>query len=266
MMEFGRRRLNGPEQLDEGLGIRVLGSLPSVSARKAMGAGSTVAAQLSESIDNVRATLMHDSTSQKRQVILISSPVTMEGSTTVASHLALSLTRAGRRTLLVDGDVREPSLHKLFGMPLGDGLCEVLRSETDVTDAIRATNTEGLWLLTAGQCDMDAVHALATDQPQPIVDKLREEFDFIIIDGAPILGLSDTLSLGQYVDGAILTVLRDHSEIRKVYQAAELLKSLGIRLIGTVVNGVPIKTDRRVTRLHRQAAKQPRKLPAEAAS
>jgi Mrp family chromosome partitioning ATPase len=135
-----------------------------------------------------------------------------------------------------------------------------------VTDAIRATTTEGLWLLTAGHCDMDAVHALATDQPQPIVEKLREEFDFIVIDGAPILGLSDTLSLGQYVDGAILTVLRDHSEIRKVYQAAELLKSLGIRLIGTVVNGVPIKSDRRVTRLHRTAAKRSRKLPVEAVS
>jgi capsular exopolysaccharide synthesis family protein len=264
LMEFGRRRLNGPDQVDEGLGIRVLGSLPSVSSRKAMSPGSAVSAQLSESIDNVRTTLMHDSTSKRRQVILVSSPVTMEGSTTVASHLALSFTRAGRRTLLVDGDIREPSLHKLFGMPLKDGLCEVLRSESDVADAIRATNTEGLWLLTAGECDMDAVHALATDQPQPIVEKLREEFDFIIIDGAPVLGLSDTLSVGQYVDGAILTVLRDQSEIRKVYQAAELLKSLGIRLIGAVVNGVPIKSDRRVTQLHRAAAKQTKKLPAEA--
>jgi len=264
LIEFGRRRLNGPDQVDEGLGIRVLGALPSVSSRKSLGPGNAVAAQLSESIDNVRATLMHDSTSRHRQVVLVSSPVTMEGSTTVASHLALSLTRAGRRTLLVDGDIREPSLHKLFGMPLGDGLCEVLRSELDVTDAIRATNTEGLWLLTAGLCDMDAVHALATDLPQPIFEKLREEFDFIVIDGAPVLGLSDTLSLGQYVDGVILTVLRDHSEIRKVYQAAELLKSLGIRLIGAVVNGVPIKADRRVTRLHRAAAKGARKLPPKA--
>ncbi len=262
LIEFRRRRLNGASDMDEGLGVRVLGVLPSVSSRKAMAPGGAVAAQVSESIDNVRATLMHDSTTRKRQVILVTSPATMEGTTTVASHLALSLTRAGRRTLLVDGDIREPALHKLFGMPLEDGLCELLRSDIDVADAVRPTNTEGLWLLSAGHCDMDAVHALATDQPQPIMEKLREQFDFIIIDGAPVLGLSDSISIGQHVDGAILTVLRDHSEVRKVYQAIEQLKSLGIRLLGSVVNGEPIKTDRRVVQLHKKNAKKPAKLSA----
>lgn len=262
LLEFRRRRLNGPSDLDEGLGIRVLGILPSVSARKALAPGSVIAAQLSESIDSVRATLMHDSTSSSRQVVLITSPASMEGCTTVASHLALSLTRAGRRTLLVDGDLREPSLHKLFGMPVEDGLSEVLRSEIDISDALRPTNTEGLWLLSAGQCDMDAIHALATDQLQPIFEKLRAEFDFVIIDGAPILGLSDSISIGQHVDGAILTVLRDHSEIRQINHASELMKEMGIRLIGAVVNGVFQKADRRVARLHGAEAKQQRKLSA----
>jgi capsular exopolysaccharide synthesis family protein len=266
LIEFRRRRLNGASDVDEGLGLRVLGVLPPVSSRKAMAPGSLVAAQLSESIDNVRATLMHDSTSRKRQVVLVTSPSTMEGTTTVASHLALSLTRAGRRTLLIDGDIREPSLHKLFGMPLEEGFCEVLRSDIDVADVIRPTNTEGLWLLSAGHCDMDAIHALATDQPQPIFEKLREEFDFIIVDGAPVLGLSDSISIGQHVDGAILTVLRDHSEVRKVYQSIELLKSMGIRLLGSVVNGVPLKADRRIARLHKSNAQKPRKIAATKAT
>jgi len=266
LIEFRRRRLNGASDMDEGLGLRVLGVLPSVSSRKAMAPGSLLAAQLSESIDNVRATLLHDSTTNKRQIVLITSPDTMEGTTTVASHLALSLTRAGRRTLLIDGDIREPALHKLFGLPLDEGLCEVLRTDADVTDVIRPTNTEGLWLLTAGHCDMDAIHALATDQPQPIFEKLREEFDFIIIDGAPVLGLADSISIGQHVDGAILTVLRDHSEVRKVYQAIELLKSMGIRLLGSVVNGMPIKADRRIAQMHKSSAKKPRKIAATTTS
>lgn len=265
LLEFQRRRLNGPTDIDEGLGIRVLGVLPSVSSRKAMVPGSPIAAQLSESIDSVRAALMHDSTFQARQVVLITSPVSMEGCTTVASHLALSLTRAGKRTLLIDGDLREPSLHKLFGMPLEDGVSEVLRSDIDVTDAIRPTNTEGLWLMTAGQCDMDAIHALATEQLQPIFEKLRAEFDFVIIDGAPLLGMSDSVSIGQHVDGAILTLLRDQTEIRKVLQSSELLKTMGIRLFGAVVNGVRLKADRRVARLHRVAARPPRpQLPEKA--
>jgi capsular exopolysaccharide synthesis family protein len=262
LMEFRRRRLNSPADVDEGLGIRVLGVLPPVASRKAMAPGSLTAAQLSESIDNVRATLMHDSTSRPRQIVLVASPSSMEGSTTVASHLALSLTRAGRRTLLIDGDLRDPSLHKLFAMPLEDGVCELLRSEIEISDAIRPTNTEGLWLMTAGVCDMDAIHALATDQLQPIFEKLRAEFDFVIIDGAPILGLSDSLSIGQHIDGAILTVLRDHSGVRSIHQASELLKSLGIRVLGCVVNGMPFKADRRITRIQRHPGAKTKRLPA----
>ncbi len=261
LWEFRRRKLNTPADVDEGLGIRVLGVLPPVASRRSLAPGSVTAAQLSESIDNVRATLMHDSTSRPRQIVLVASPSSMEGSTTVASHLALSLTRAGRRTLLVDGDLRDPALHKLFGLPLEDGVSELLRSEIEISDAIRPTNTEGLWLMTAGICDMDAIHALATDQLQPIFEKLRAEFDFVIIDGAPVLGLSDSLSIGQHIDGAILTVLRDHSGVRSIHQASELLKSLGIRLIGCVVNGMPFKADRRITRVHRGAGTKAKRLP-----
>jgi capsular exopolysaccharide synthesis family protein len=260
LIEFRKRRLNSPTDIDEGLGVRVLGVLPPIASRSAMRPGSPIAMQLSESIDNVRATLMHDSTSRSRQVVLVTSPATMEGTTTVASHLALSFTRAGRRTLLIDGDLREPALHKLFGMPVEDGFSEVLRSEIDIADAIRPTNTEGLWLLPAGLCDMDAIHALATDQLQPIFEKLRAEFDFIVIDAPPVLGLADTLSMGQHVDGVILTVLRDHSEVRKIYQATELLRDLGIRLLGSVVNGVPLTADRRIARLHQNMAARPKKL------
>lgn len=261
LVEFRKRRLNAPIDVDEGLGIRVLGSLPPLTRKSA---GGLAAVQLSESIDNVRATLMHDSTSRGRQVILVTSPGTLEGNTTVASHLALSFARAGRRTLLIDGDLREPALHKLFGMPTEDGLSEVLRSELDVSDAVRPTTTEGLWLLPAGQCDMDAIHGLATDQLQPIFEKLRDEFDYVIIDAPPVLGLADTLSMGQHADGVILTVLRDQSEVRKIHQAAELLRRLGVRLLGSVVNGVPQKADRRVVRLHRNQAAKPKKLADEA--
>lgn len=255
-MEFRGRRLNGPEQVEEGLGIRVIGTLPSLSSR---GASGRVLAQLQESIDSVRTALMHESTTKRRQMVLITSPSTLEGRTTVASQLAVSLARAGRRTLLVDGDLRSPSLHTMFAVPLEDGLCEVLRAEVDVTDVIHPTNAEGLWLLTAGFCDIDAVHALATDQVQPIVEKLRAEYDFIIVDGAPVLGLADSLLHGQHCDCAILSVLRDHTSVPKIQQASDLLRSVGIRLIGAVVNGVPFKSDRRVTHLQVTGSKSARK-------
>lgn len=259
LMEFRHRRLNGPADVDEGLGIRVLGIVPSTSL-KALTGSSLVATQVAEAIDNVRATLMHDRAASGRQVIMVTSSATMEGNTVVASSLALSLARAGRRTLLVDGDLRSPSLHKLFSMPLEDGFSEVLRSEIDLADAIKPTNNEGLYLLSAGVCNAEAIHLLATDQPQAIFEKLRDQFDYIVIDAPPVLGISDTLSLGQYIDGAILTVLRDHTEIRKVYKSVEMLRGMGVRVLGSVVNGVPIKADRRVVRLHKTGASQAPRL------
>ena len=120
----------------------MLGVLPPTSL-KAISGNSLTATQVAEAIDNVRATIMHDSTSRPRQVVMVTSPATMEGCTTVAASLALSLARAGRRTLLIDGDLRSPSLHKLFGMPLEDGLSEVLRAEIDLSDAIHPTTTRG---------------------------------------------------------------------------------------------------------------------------
>jgi polysaccharide biosynthesis transport protein len=258
--EFRNRRLDAPSQVDEGLGIRVVGTLPSLSSRKALDPTHPIVAQLTESIDGVRTILMHDSTSKRRQVVLVTSAATMEGRTTVASQLAASLARAGRRTLLIDGDLRRPALHALFDVPLEDGLCEVLRAEVDVADVIRPTHAEGMWLLTAGYCDIDAIHALATEQMQPVFDKLRAEYDFVIIDGAPVLGMSDALIFGQYSDGAILSVRRDHSQMPKIYQAAELLRGVGIRVIGAVVNGVQAKADDRIVQMRLIAPKSERLL------
>jgi capsular exopolysaccharide synthesis family protein len=259
-MEFRNRKLNCPEDMDEGLGIRVVGILPTLSSRKALDPLHPIVAQLTDSIDGVRTILMHDSTSKRRQVVLVTSAATMEGRTTVASQLAASLARAGRRTLLIDGDLRRPALHALFDAPLEDGLCEVLRAEVDVADVIRPTHAEGLWLLTAGYCDVDAIHALATEQMQPVFDKLRTEYDFIIIDGAPILGMSDALIFGQYSDGAILSVRRDHSQMPKIHHSIELLRGVGIRIIGAVVNGVQAKADSRIVEMRLFAPKSEREL------
>jgi capsular exopolysaccharide synthesis family protein len=258
-VEFRSRRLDGPDQVDEGLGIRVVGTLPALS-NGAIDPNHPIVAQLTDSIDSVRTILMHDSTTKRRQVVMVTSPSTMEGRTTVASQLAASLARAGRRTLLVDGDLRRPALHALFDLPLEDGLCEVLRAEVDVADVIRPTHAEGLWVLTSGYCDVDAIHALATEQMQPVFDKLRAEYDFIIVDGAPVLGMSDALIFGQYSDGAIISVRRDYSQMPKIYQTAELLRSVGVRVIGAVVNGVSAKADERVTQIRLIAPKSERVL------
>ncbi len=259
-LEFRNRRLDGPSQVDEGLGIRVIGTLPALSHRRMAREGDPVLATLLDSIDSVRTTLMHDAASTSRRVVLVTSATQNEGRTTVASQLAASLARAGRRTLLIDADLRRPALHTLFDLPLEAGLCEVLRAESDVADTIHPTHAEGLWVMTAGYCDTEAIQAMANDQLQPIFEKVRGDYDFVIVDGAPVLGLADSLLVGQHCDGAVLSVLRDVSQTPKIHQAAEALRGVGIRLIGAVVNGVASKSNVRVNRLH---LAPPRETPSE---
>jgi capsular exopolysaccharide synthesis family protein len=256
LFEYRHKKLNGASQMDEGLGIRVVGNLPRLAVRRSNDEGDPVLAMLTESIDGVRTALMHASSASNTKVVMVTSPGEHEGRTTVASQLAASLARAGRRTLLVDGDLRHPSLHMLFDVPVNDGMCEVLRAEVDVEDVIRPTHAEGLWLMTAGYCDVTAIQALARDQAQPIFDKLRNEYDFVIVDSAPVLNLSDSLIMGQYTDGAILSVVRDFSRVPRIHEASEMLRSVGIRVLGSVLNGVAAKPCNRVHRL-RLAAPEP---------
>jgi succinoglycan biosynthesis transport protein ExoP len=155
----------------------------------------------------------------------------------LAGHLASSLARAGRKTLLLDGDLRRPSVHQLFEMPMQPGFSEVLLGEVEAADAVQNSNQDGLSILPAGQWDREVMQALARDGLEGIFEKLREEFDFIVVDSHPVLPAADSLLIGQHVDATILAVLRDVSQTPRVYAASQKLSALGIRVLGAVVNG-----------------------------
>src|SRR5262249_30681821 len=142
---------------------------------------------LAESVDSIRTMLLRQSRSESPQVIMVTSAGDREGKTTVGSHLAASLARSGRRTLLVDGDLRSPTVHAMFSAALEPGLCEMLRGEVDLEGAIQPTPVDGLMLIAAGACDYQAIAALAKHPLNETLSKAREQFEFIVIDAAPVL-------------------------------------------------------------------------------
>jgi polysaccharide biosynthesis transport protein len=247
--EFRARRINTASQVSEGLGMRVVGALPPL-ARLTKGTGAKAAAlqgTLVESIDTVRTTLMHGTHARSDRVVMVTSALDREGKTTVASQLAASLARCGKRTLLIDGDLRRPTAHLLFEVPLEDGFAELLRGEIEVDDAVRPTRASGLWMIPAGRCDLDAIHALAKeDVMEALVAQFRKNFDFVIIDAGPVLSIADPLLMGQHVDAVILSVMRDVSQAHRVYEAAERLREVGVKVLGAVVNGEKTAQSRRV--------------------
>src|SRR5262249_1982369 len=152
--------------------------------------------------------------------------------TTLASQLAGSLARAGRKTLLIDGDLRGPAVHQLFEQPLQPGFIEMLLGELHVAEATRSTPVDRLWMIPSGQWDRDALDRLARDGLEEIIENLKADYDFIIIGSRPVLPAPDALLVGQYADAVLLSVLRDVSQAPRVFAACQRLGALGIRILG----------------------------------
>jgi capsular exopolysaccharide synthesis family protein len=243
-LEWRTRRVDGVDQVVTELGMRVIGTVPAFPSRAGLKAAAEAGGAnwrfvLNESINSTRTMLLHAARSQSMQVVMVTSATQGEGKTSLASQLATSMATAGMRTLIVDCDLRNPSVQKLFELPLGPGVSEVLRQEIDVADAVQATAVPNLWVIPAGQCSAATIAALAQGHPlETLFNRLRGQFDFVIVDSCPVLPVADALLIGQHVDGVVFSVMQDVSQLPKVMTATEKMHQLGIPLVGAVVNGI----------------------------
>jgi capsular exopolysaccharide synthesis family protein len=249
LLEARSRKINDSAEVREGLGLKIIGTIPKLpsSLRKKSAAALSLGGLdsqygLTEAVDAVRTRLMHAPQIDGARIIMITSAATGEGKTTLASHLAASLARAWRKTLLIDGDLRNPNAHLQFDLAIEPGLSEALRGEMEYEDTIQPTSLSRLWLLPAGHIDAYALQALTQEGLSSVFDRLKEQFDFIVIDTSPVIPVPDALVLGQQADAVILSVMRDVSRMPAVYQAQQNLEDLGIRVLGVVVSGEKTET------------------------
>jgi succinoglycan biosynthesis transport protein ExoP len=241
LIEYLRDRVSTAEEVSQRVGVRVVGTLPKVSrSRKRSNHG-----QIAESVDGVR-TLISQVGRETPKVILVTSAVEHEGKTTFAAQLAASLARSDKRTLLLDGDLRHPNVHLALELDLRAGLPELLRGEIGNDEAVQPTSIDGLFAVTGGACDYAAITALSRPELAKVIKGFRESFDHIVIDAGPVLAFADSLMLGQQSDVAIVATMRDVSRVPLVISAVEKLRSVGVRVLGTVVNGVADSSTRRL--------------------
>jgi capsular exopolysaccharide synthesis family protein len=241
--EVRARRVYSTADVSANLGLRLLGALPPYPNGSGHASALVTPAELSElnarteAADAIRTVLLHGQGHEAPRVILITSAMRGEGRSTLAAHLAASLARSWRKTLLIDGDLRNPAAHRLFDLPQEPGLCDALRGDADFDGAVRPTYLSRLWLMPAGRCDSHAVQALAQETVGTAFEQFKEQYDFILIDAGPVLPVADTLLLGQHADAVVLAVLRDVSVTPTVIAARERLKAVGKPVIGAVVLG-----------------------------
>lgn len=243
-LEWRNRRVDGVDQVVSELGMRVIGTIPAFPSRASLRSGDAGQNQnwrfiLNESVNSTRTMLLHTARTQQMQVIMVTSAMQGEGKTSLSSQLATSMATAGLRTLILDFDLRNPSMQKLFDVQVAPGCCEVLLQEVDVSDCVQPTTVPNLWIIPAGQCNHRVIAALAQGHPlEALFNRLRGQFDIIVVDSCPILPVADSLLVAQHVDGVVFSILQDVSQLPKVIDASEKLVQLNIPLLGAVVNGI----------------------------
>lgn len=234
------------DQVEQRTGLNVVTCVPLIKKGDVAGGGGAklpVVADrrgvVAEAFRTMRATLAMTAGGGKHRVFLITSAIPGEGKTFTSSNFAASLAQQDFRTLLIDADLRKPSVSKLlFKENLKPGLSEVLMGTADLAEATVPTEVPNLWVIPAGGIAPNPSELLAQPRVQEVLEKLRGQYDRIVIDSSPVLAVRDPLLLARYVEAACLIVRAGHSPAKASAQAVRLLSEAGAPTTGVVLNSV----------------------------
>ncbi|MCU1376829.1 MAG: wzc [Actinomycetia bacterium] len=247
-LEFKSGRVADPDELSQRIRVGVIGVVPPLPSLNSPNRNLSVRGirderrrveEFVQSLDQLRVTLCaHRPGQSDRRCVLITSATGGEGKTTRAALLAGRCANAGLMTLLIDADLRRPSLGDLLEVPEGPGLVDVLAGDASPESAMVVIgNAGGFHLLPAGTIGQDPSRLLHGERLGRLIAQFRETFDMVIVDAPPVLAVPDALLLGRWTDGAILAVRHDSSRYPLVERANRRLASVGVAVLGAVVNG-----------------------------
>jgi capsular exopolysaccharide synthesis family protein len=176
---------------------------------------------------------------KETKTILVTSAMLAEGKSTVAAFLALTAARQKhKKTLLVDCDLRRPTLHRLFNLPRENGIAEILTEGKKIKDVIKKTAEPNLDVVTAGKAVAQPTDVFDSAAISSLLEEMRFYYDLILVDCAPILPVSDPMLLASSMDGVILVVKAGATQREVAKRATLLLKDDKTRLLGVVLNNL----------------------------
>lgn len=234
-------RLRTPEDITAVVDLPVLGSLPDIKdfTRAKNGAlpdPESFAAR--ESIRKLRTNLRFvDVDSPPRSIVVTSSTAT-EGKSTVAANLARVMARAGQPTLLIDADLRRPTVAAAFGVDGKLGLSQLLAKSISVEDALQPSGTRGLTVLPAGQIPPNPSELLGSRSMHELVQEFSRSY-FVVIDAPPLLAVTDAQLVSRQVDGALVVAVSGRSRREELQRGVEAVRGIGGTVYGVVMNRVP---------------------------
>ncbi|WP_114086641.1 polysaccharide biosynthesis tyrosine autokinase [Thalassospira profundimaris] len=235
------------EQLEQLAGVPGIGMIPLLTGnllgKTDVGRFPThkPGSATTESVRSLRTSLMLSNVDNPPRIVGITSTVPSEGKSTLAAWLAQVTSNSGQRTLLVDCDLRRPTVHKTFGADNTHSLVELLADECTIDQAIKKDDETGLYLLPAKTTQANALDLLSSSHMQKTLMALREHFDFIVLDAPPILAVSDSKVIGLMADKMLYVVKWDSTPRGLVKAGLKESAEAGIDLAGAVLTQVNVK-------------------------
>jgi capsular exopolysaccharide synthesis family protein len=251
------RRVRDERQIEEELDLPVLASVPElgdlrnrlpVSSSLALSGASPATSSEEpwlrafavESFLQLVTSLRYSATSDRRmRCITVTSPTQGDGKSTIALNAAIAMAHVEPRVLLIDADLRRPSLHSKLNRELGRGLSDVLVGAASLSDAITPTEHEGLDLLTSGTRTPNSVKLIQSKRFDEVLEELMQNYQTVIIDAPALTPVIDAAILAAKADGTVLVVSIDSTDSREVRRAVTKLHSVGAsNIVGTVANRI----------------------------
>jgi polysaccharide biosynthesis transport protein len=281
LLEYLDDTIGQPEDIKRNVQVPFLGLVPvheaNTQGEEKQGTASALEtffaprSQVSESYRRIRANILFSKAESEPKVILVSSAMAREGKTTTAANIAIVMAQLGSKVLLIDCDFHKPQLRRLFGISREEGMTNLLVGNKELREALFETDIPNLSVIPAGPVSPNPAEILGSNKLHALVELLRHDFDKIIIDSAPLIPVTDALVTAKAVDGVVVVVRTGVTSCRIAKTVVDNLRSIGVPVLGAVLNGVDIVRERYFYAHHyygyaekapeKKAQKRNRKLP-----
>jgi capsular exopolysaccharide synthesis family protein len=198
---------------------------------------------MSESYRALRTSLLLSNLGSPPKVIMVTSALPQEGKSTTSTNTAIVLAQKGVRVLLIDADLRRPSIHKILGMGPRSGLSNVLTGSTTLEKTITQTSIlPNLFILPAGTPPPNPAELLASSNMRDMLTELRDQFDHIVVDTPPSLSVTDAVVLSQRADAVVLVIRSGQTTKQSLRRARDLLAQVNAKVVGVLLNAVDLSS------------------------
>ena len=194
---------------------------------------------MAEAYRTLRTNLMFSSLDHPLHTLLVTSPAQEAGQSLALANLAVTLAQAGRKTIVVDCDLRRPRLHEIFEVPGEPGLTSMILGETK-KPPLRAVGVDGLWLLPAGPLPPNPADLLGSKRMEEVITALKAKAEIILFGAPPVVAVTDAALLASKLDGAMLVLNAGHTRRDHAQRARELLEKINVRIVGAVLTNAAV--------------------------